>query len=497
MNKKISYIMCILIGLISIVVLTLDFLNQSEIYYPNSYYQVYLDGEKLGLLDSEDELYSLINDEQVSIKQKYNINQVYPPKGFKIVKVNTYNDNLNTVEEVYNKIKDQKDFTIKGYTITIKTSPDVEPTYVYVLDQKIFTNSVESIVKTFIGEERFKQYMTNSQPEIVDTGYTIESMQFSDKITIKESYISTSENIFTEEKELTKYLLFGDDESIKEYTVVQGDTIETIAFANQLNPSELLIANENLKNEDTLLAIGQKINVALINPVLSLIYDEIVVEDVEEMYQTVYEEDNTKYTNYKSVKTKGENGINRVTSKVHYENGSQNSGIEFIGKPQVIKPVVNEVVVKGTKKQESWTGSYVDTGDKWGWPTNQPSIITSGFEYRWGTLHEGIDISGTGYGSPIYAALDGEVVAAGYGGMVGSSAGYNVVIKHDNGYYTVYAHMVPGSIKVSKGQRVVRGQVLGGMGHSGYALGTHLHFAVYNGIPYNGGKPFNPLKLWR
>ena len=169
---------------------------------------------------------------------------------------------------------------------------------------------------------------------------------------------------------------------------------------------------------------------------------------------------------------------------------------------KVIVEKVDEVTTRGRYYEpgpyqgNAGSGSYVDTGDAWGWPTNTPYMITSGFGYRWGSLHEGIDISGTGYGSPIYASLDGEVVNAQNGGMVGWQAGYNVVIRHNNGYYTVYAHMVPGSILVSVGQHVSRGQRIGSMGQSGLAFGTHCHFAVYNGVPYGGGTPFNPLLLW-
>jgi murein DD-endopeptidase MepM/ murein hydrolase activator NlpD len=79
--------------------------------------------------------------------------------------------------------------------------------------------------------------------------------------------------------------------------------------------------------------------------------------------------------------------------------------------------------------------------------------------------------------------------------MVGNSAGRNVVIQHSNGYYTVYAHL--SKILVSEGQTVSRGQKIGAMGHTGVAYGTHLHFGVYIGKPYNGGRPINPLRLWK
>lgn len=499
MNKYKGIIFCALLTILSTILVGFSFVSTEEYDEPISTYQVYLDGEKIGLIDSKDELYSLINKEQVEIKNEYKVEQVYPPKGFKIIKKNTYDENITTVEKVYDSIKDQKQFTIKGYTITIKSDlSGADPIYLYVLDEKILEESVYNVITTFIGEERYHQYLAGEQPEIVDTGYIIETMKFKEKISIKESFISVDEKIYTDVNDLTKYLLFGENISLKEYTVKQGDTIETIALTNQLNVSELLIANDNIDSEDTLLAIGQKVNVALIDPVLSLVYEEFVVEDVEQQYEKEVQKDKTKYNDYKKVTQKGVNGINRISSRVQFVNGEQMAGAYQVGTPQIIRAVQNEITVVGTKIRftgNGQTGTYVDTGAAWAWPTNSPYVITSHYGYRWGTLHDGMDISGTGYASPIYASLDGEVVQAQWGGIVGNSAGYNVVLKHSNGYYTVYAHCA--KVIVKKGQTVTRRQKIATMGKSGVATGTHLHFGVfYGGPPYNGGRSVDPRKLW-
>lgn len=503
-SDKKGIILCSIFTAIITILLTLNFLSLEEYELASNIYQVYLDGEKIGMIDSKDKLYAMINKEQIEIKEEYDVKQVYPPKGFQIIKCNTYNDQLTTIENVYNSIKDEKEFTIKGYTITIKSDEKgKEPIYIYVLDKKIFEEAIQNVIETFIGEERYQQYKENTQPEIVDVGYIIENMYFKETISIKESYVSVDEKIYTETDDLTKYLLFGENTEAKEYVVVQGDTVESIAYKNKLNTSELIIANEDLQDEDTLLAIGQKLNVALINPVLSLVYEELVVEDKEQVYTTIYEEDSTQYVGYKKVKQEGIKGISRFTSCVQFVNGEQNQGGVFIGEPQVIRAVQNEIIVKGTKKKYTSsssgssgviTGEFVDTGTTWGWPTNSPYLITSKYGYRWGTLHDGLDISGTGYGSPIYAALDGVVVSSQYGGLVGSSAGYNVVILHSNGYYTVYAHCSKLYAKV--GQSVKRGEKIAAMGKSGVATGTHLHFGVFIGKPYNGGRSIDPLRLW-
>ena len=62
----------------------------------------------------------------------------------------------------------------------------------------------------------------------------------------------------------------------------------------------------------------------------------------------------------------------------------------------------------------------------------------------------------------------------------GSSYGNYVLLKHPNNYYTLYAHMKYGSVKVSKGLSVKKSEVIGYMGNTGYSKGAHLHFEVRN-----------------
>lgn len=466
-------------------------------------YQVYLDGKKLGAIANGEDLYSLINKEQSHIKNKYNVDRVYPPNGFKIAKDITYNENISDVKDLYNEIKEEKPFTIKGYVVTVKYKDDKkEDLKINVLDKDIFMKSINSLITSFIPADKYEAYLNDEQLEIKDTGSLIETVYFEETITIKEDYISTEDKIFTDEQELTQYLMFGTTKAHEKYTINQGDTITSVAFNHKLNTKEFLIANPEFKSEDSLLSLGQEVNISLINPLVTLDYEMHVVEDtdVEFPIETTY--DDNQYTTYSKITQQGVKGVNRITKKVKYSNGEENQGALIVSYTTIKEPQAQKEV-KGTKKTFSGggsfggniTGTYVDTGASWGWPTNSPYVLTSPFGYRWGSLHEGIDISGTGYGSPIYASLDGVVVNAGYGGMVGSSAGYNVVIQHNNGYYTVYAHL--SSVGASVGQTVSRGQRIGAMGQSGFATGTHLHFGVYIGKPYGGGRPINPLLLWQ
>jgi len=108
------------------------------------------------------------------------------------------------------------------------------------------------------------------------------------------------------------------------------------------------------------------------------------------------------------------------------------------------------------------------------WPVNGP--ITSGFGWRWGRMHEGIDI-GASCGTPIHAAAAGTVIFSGWMDGYGNF----VIIDHGNGLATAYGHQ--SAIYVSGGS-VSQGQTIGAVGSTGHSTGCHLHFEVrVNGSP--------------
>ena len=101
------------------------------------------------------------------------------------------------------------------------------------------------------------------------------------------------------------------------------------------------------------------------------------------------------------------------------------------------------------------------------WPVSGP--VTSGFGWRWGRMHEGIDI-GAGYGVPVVASASGTVIHAGWMGGYGNL----VVVDHGGGLSTAYAHLS----SISAGGAVAQGQVVGYIGCTGHCFGAHLHFEV-------------------
>lgn len=108
--------------------------------------------------------------------------------------------------------------------------------------------------------------------------------------------------------------------------------------------------------------------------------------------------------------------------------------------------------------------------------------ITSGFGYRWGRQHEGIDI-GAPEGTPIWAADDGTVVLQQSEAESGGYGNYTCV-DHGAGLATCYAHQ--SAFNTSIGDSVQQGQVIGLVGNTGHSFGAHLHFEVrVNGVAYD------------
>lgn len=476
---------------------------------PKEVYKVYLKGKEIGLIYSKDELYDYIDKRQESIKQKYGVNMVYAPNTLDVEKDVTYNGDISSVSKIYDLIKDISPFTIKGYVATIKgveeQTEDSEKKIktkdqkIYVLDKKVFEKSIRDTAIAFVGEDRFLAYEKNGEEKKEDVGKYTENIYIKNEITIKESYISTEEQIFMDSDTLSKYLLFGTLDEQRKYSVKDGETIEDISFNNKMSVEEFLIANPQFTSADNLVSKGQIVTLGVIKPAFKLIEEQHVVELQDKRFSTKIKYDKNMYEGKEKVKQKGKNGKLKVTKKLQLENGAITSAV--IVDSEELEASVDRIIVKGSKKKpnpsyggggysEPITGVAPSNTGTWYWPTNVPYVISSPYAYRWGKLHAGMDISGTGHGSPIYAAKDGVVIEAGYRYPNGNY----VLIDHQNGYYSIYAHL--SAIKSYKGSKVRMGQVIGNMGRTGMATGTHLHFGVYRGYPWRGGASINPMVLY-
>ena len=128
-------------------------------------------------------------------------------------------------------------------------------------------------------------------------------------------------------------------------------------------------------------------------------------------------------------------------------------------------------------------GNYIDLRD-FAMPTNHTKI-TSSYGKRWGKLHEGLDIK-VYKGDSIKSAFSGKVRIVKYDS---SGWGYYIVIRHNNGLETLYAHLSKQLVKENDSVKV--GQVIGLGGNSGRSTGSHLHFECRL-----FGKPINPEEIF-
>ena len=499
---KISYYISILLILVLVVALGFTHNNNSN---PKTVYNVYLDGDIIGTIEDKNSFEEYINKKENTIKRKYGVNKVYMPNGVVIKKVITYDNNIESNEKIYNKLTKVKQFTIKGTVITINSKDKKsKPKKIYTLSKKIFDDALESLVKSFVDKDDYNNYMNNSQKKITDTGNIIKNIDIDEKITYKNSYISIDEDIYTKSSTLAKYMLYGTTKKQNTYIVQDGDTIETVANTNKLSIQEFMLANSQFNSENTLLYTGQEVNVGLIAPIVNVVVEVNDVSDEERNFgvDIKYDENELQGTEY--VSQEGEKGLYRVSREYQYINGQLSDTVTLSSTE--LKPTINKVIVKGDKEIPN-----VADFSYWAWPTDNPYTITTYFGYRWGSMHAAVDIYGPGYGSSIYAANNGTVVAAVGGCTAGNSScngrrGNYILINHNNAnYYTYYMHL--STILVKEGQTVSRGQKIATMGNTGEVYpapsksspysGTHLHFAASRGNPLSGGKPFDPLTLYK
>ena len=261
------------------------------------------------------------------------------------------------------------------------------------------------------------------------------------------------------------------------YTVVSGDTFNGIAHANDMAVSELKALNPDVNINR--LQIGDVLNVKEYIPKLSVRTVEDQTYHQEIACPVVKVEDSSMYKGDTKVLVQGEPGDSLVNATVTYVNGMEKE--RQINSSTTLREPTTTTMAVGTKEKPKTAskGYYI-------WPAS--GRITSYFGGRniFGSYsyHSGIDIK-VSYGQAIKAADGGTVSFAGWKGTYGKL----VIIKHDNGTQTYYAHN--SSLLVSAGDKVYQGQTIAKGGSTGRSTGNHCHFEVrVNGTAVN---PLNYL----
>ena len=256
------------------------------------------------------------------------------------------------------------------------------------------------------------------------------------------------------------------------YTVAQGDTYYGIAYANDMSLSDLMALNPQADVDR--LMVGDVLNVKELTPVLSVqtVEDVTYTEAIECPVET--REDSSMYKGDSKIITQGVEGESQVNATVTYVNGQETNRV--VNSTTVLREATTTVKAVGTKEKPKTasTGSFQ-------WPITGRITSYFGGRYIFGSYsyHSGLDISAS-YGAAIRAADGGTVTYTGYKGSYGNL----VIITHDNGTQTYYAHN--SSIVVSTGQKVYKGQQIAKAGSTGRSTGVHCHFEVrVNGTAVN------------
>ena len=253
---------------------------------------------------------------------------------------------------------------------------------------------------------------------------------FANKVEIVETTASTVSTVPIAEMEKR---LTANKEETKIYIVQSGDTVSAIGQRYGMTVSEIKSLNPEL--DEARINIGQEILLSGAVPYLSV--QQTITESYVEAipFETLIEYDDTMYKNKSKMKVQGVNGSADVVADVTYINGQE-------------------------------TGRF-----------------SSGYGYRpnLGDKHTGVDFAGA-TGTNIWASDGGVVIHAGWKG----NYGYCVIIDHQNGYTTYYAHC--SKLLVKKGDKVAQGDIIAKVGNTGRSYGSHVHFEIRK-----NGKTQNPL----
>ncbi len=256
-------------------------------------------------------------------------------------------------------------------------------------------------------------------------------------------------------------------EEVVSYEVQPGDTAWGIAQAAGMSVSQLQQANPE---EDSLSALrpGDTLKVVDAEPYITVRTEEKTTYSRRIPFDVQTRRDDSYWPWQRIIKQAGRPGEMKVTATIIRENGQELSR-DIVSEEKVREPVT-QVVVQGTKTvPQHGTGRFILPAE---------GKLTSGFGPRRGGFHTGIDLA-MPVGTPIKAADSGMVTAAGWAGAYG----LRIKIDHGEGeYVTLYAHL--SRTKVSAGDVVKQGDVIGHSGNTGRSTGPHLHFEIrVNGTP--------------
>lgn len=433
-------------------------------------YYVYMNKEYVGTVSDKEVVQEILDEKVEEFKQTYTNLDLSADSQLTYVSEQVFSSNAKTndeevVEIIQSKLAVQANasaLVLDGKAVAyVKSEAEAEQVLNALKLKYVSQEQLTELESRKATPEVVLPTLKENEVRLLDVSFTKEVSQNVEKV--------TPDKILTVE-EAVNFLTKGTLEE-KKYSVKEGDVLGGIASAHGMEIAQLLSINPGM-TEDSVLKIGQELNVTFLQPLLQVVVvkEEAKKEAIAFANQVI--EDETMYKGDTKVEQEGKEGAREVTYKVSEQNGIRVA--QEVTSEKTLQEPVNYIVRKGTKVVPSrGDGSLV-------WPANG-GYVSSQMGFRWGKQHKGIDIARPSSGT-IKAADNGTVVSAGFDGGYGNK----IVIDHNNGMRTVYAHLA--SISVSVGQTVVKGSAIGVMGSTGDSTGVHLHFEVYK-----NGSLVNPL----
>jgi len=406
-----------------------------------SVFNVSINGKSMGQVRNKNQIYTIVDSIEKDLSEKYGTEATVDDQLISFVKAKVTEIEPLDEDAIIGELSKSENSFLKSCVISVNGK------------KVVALNNEENANKLI---EAIKEHY------LKDGGHYLET-HFKEIVKIHEENIHSNELLDYEDA--LRFVLTGTTE-MKEHELKNGESLWTIAEKYQIPIESLEAANAGINPER--LQVGQKINLVMPKPYLTVITTEKAVVSEKINFDTTYEKTDVLYEGEEEVKQKGVLGIKEINTQVLRENGK-------IVSTEVIDSVIiqdpsNQVVLLGTKAIPSSLGTGA---------LDNPSrgMVTSVFGRRWGKLHAGIDIADK-KGTPILAADGGVVTFAGWKG----NYGLLITISHGNEKSTLYGHC--DEILVSQGDVVEKGQMIAKMGDTGNATGVHLHFEVrVNDVP--------------
>lgn len=441
------------------------FAKESESNTLKEIYHIYTDGQYVGAISDQTKLQAIIDKKVKESSSQYKNMTLTAGSNLSIVSEQVFTPNTND-ETTIQKLESLVEVEAKAFALSVN-----DEMAVYVKDLDAYQEALRKLKLHFVSQEELnileaRNNTSETLPQLKENETRIADLILKEKVSGVTAYTEPSQIVSPDDA--VKLLLEGTLEK-ELYAVAAGDVLGTIASKHNLTSAELIALNPGI-TDSSVLQIGQELNVTVLKPLINIEvqYEKKALETI--VHTKKVEETKSMYKGDTKVKQEGSDGQKMTTYLVRKENGVQ-VGQSVVEETIVVEPK-EHIVIKGTKVIPSrGSGAFA-------WPA-EGGYISSKMGYRWGRQHEGIDIARPS-GFAIKAADNGIVVAAGWDGTYGQ----RVIIDHQNGYKTTYAHL--SSISAKVGQVVPTGTKIGVMGSTGRSTGTHLHFEVEkNGVTIN------------